>query len=279
MSAISGATWVAWRNNRAQAAVAGLLAAATAATLIVVALTASPRTGMALHLTWIRVALAVAPAVAGVFFGAPLLAADFERGTCRLAWTQGVTRRRWAAAHLGLLMGLSLLAAAVIAVAAQIWIAHIPADSVPNTTWVLYDVQGPMVFATVLFGIALGAAAGAVLRRTVPAMGVTLALFIALRVCFATLARPHLLPTATRLVSEFKDGGIPQSAGFVETTFLDSRLRPLPPDSGFGPYTPFRIVYQPASHFWPMQVMEAGFFIILAALLVYAAYRFATRDG
>jgi len=28
-----------------------------------------------------------------------------------------------------------------------------------------------------------------------------------------------------------------------------------------------------------MQVMEAGFFIILAALLVYAAYRFATRDG
>jgi hypothetical protein len=39
--------------------------------------------------------LAVLPALAGLFVGAPLLARELEQGTHRFAWTQGVTRRRW----------------------------------------------------------------------------------------------------------------------------------------------------------------------------------------
>jgi len=30
-----------------------------------------------------------------LFIGAPLLAREFEHGTFRLAWTQGISRRRW----------------------------------------------------------------------------------------------------------------------------------------------------------------------------------------
>ena len=36
-----------------------------------------------------------------MFWGAPLLAREFETGTFRLAWTQSVTRTRWLAVKLG----------------------------------------------------------------------------------------------------------------------------------------------------------------------------------
>ena len=35
------------------------------------------------------------PLLFGVFWGAPLVAKEFEDGTQNLAWTQGVTRRHW----------------------------------------------------------------------------------------------------------------------------------------------------------------------------------------
>jgi hypothetical protein len=40
------------------------------------------------------------PLLFGVFWGAPLLAREFEDGTHNLAWTQGVTRRRWLSRNL-----------------------------------------------------------------------------------------------------------------------------------------------------------------------------------
>ena len=38
--------------------------------------------------------LLVVPALIGMFWGAPLIAREFETGTYGLAWTQGVTRTR-----------------------------------------------------------------------------------------------------------------------------------------------------------------------------------------
>ena len=37
----------------------------------------------------------VVPLLLGLFWGAPMLAKEYEDGTQNLAWTQGVTRRRW----------------------------------------------------------------------------------------------------------------------------------------------------------------------------------------
>src|SRR6476469_2951107 len=37
----------------------------------------------------------VAPALLGIFWGAPLIAREYETGTYRLAWTQSVSRSRW----------------------------------------------------------------------------------------------------------------------------------------------------------------------------------------
>ena len=281
MTVLSGATWLAWRNNRQAAVIGSVLAFAAAAALVVVAIleTAKPAGSVHTMSTAFRAILIGAPAVAGVFIGAPLLSADFERGTYVLTWTQGMTRRHWTAANLSLLIALSALAAAVMSVGAAIWIAHLPSSF--DSTWGMYDLQAPVVFAYVLFAVALGAAAGAALRRTVPAMAATLGIFIAGRVAFVELARPHLVPTITRVVVSGSGANsvVPPGAGYVDATFLDSHLNPLTPGSPVGANTPISLVYQPASHFWPMQGIEAGIFVVLALALVMAALRFATRDA
>jgi hypothetical protein len=46
---------------------------------------------------FLTVLLLAVPALIGMFWGAPLVAREFETGTYRLAWTQGVTRTRWLA--------------------------------------------------------------------------------------------------------------------------------------------------------------------------------------
>ena len=51
------------------------------------------------------------------------------------------------------------------------------------------------------------------------------------------------------------------------------------PGSPVGANTPISLVYQPPSHFWPMQGIEAGIFVVLALALLVAALRFATRDA
>jgi ABC-type transport system involved in multi-copper enzyme maturation permease subunit len=53
----------------------------------------------------------VVPGIIGVFWGAPLIAREFEAGTFRLAWTQGVTRTRWLLVKLGV-VGLASMATA-----------------------------------------------------------------------------------------------------------------------------------------------------------------------
>ena len=280
MTVLSGATWLAWRNNRQAAVIGGVLAVAAAAALVVVAILeiAEPTGSVHTMSAAFQPLLIGAPAVAGVFMGAPLLSADFERGTHRLTWTQGMTRRHWAAANLSLLIALSALAAAVMSVDAQIWIARLP--NTFNSTWGMYDLQAPVFFSYVLFAVALGAAAGAALRRTVPAMAATLGIFIVVRVAFVELARPHLLPTITRVVvGAGNNSVVPPGAGCVDGTFLDSQLNPLPPGSPLGANTPISLVYQPAAHFWPMQGIEAGIFVVLALALLVAALRFAIRDA
>jgi len=41
--------------------------------------------------SFVKILLLAAPALIGMFWGAPLIAREFETGTFRLAWTQDVT--------------------------------------------------------------------------------------------------------------------------------------------------------------------------------------------
>lgn len=63
----------------------------------------------------------VVPGVLGMFWGAPLIAREFETGTFRLAWTQGTTRTRWLAVKLGVVGVASMAAAGLLSLMTSWW--------------------------------------------------------------------------------------------------------------------------------------------------------------
>ena len=140
----------------------------------------------------------VAPALIGVFWGAPLLAREYETGTYRLAWTQSVSRRRWLLTKLAFVGLVTVAVAAVLTLTVTWWYRAF--DHVGANQYDVYDRRSIVPIGYALFAFALGALAGAVLRRTVPAMAVTLAGFVFVRVGVALWVRPHLLPPLHRVL-------------------------------------------------------------------------------
>ncbi len=142
-------------------------------------------------------ALIALPILAGMFWTAPLVSREYEAGTHRLAWTQSVSPLRWITTKVVLIfgcigaatLGLSLLA---------VWALKplMPAFGGRfNSTW--YDIQGIVPVACMLFALSLGLAASALIRRTLPAMAVTLFVYAAARIPIHWF-RAHFWPPATR---------------------------------------------------------------------------------
>jgi hypothetical protein len=104
-----------------------------------------------------------------------LVSREFELGTHQFAWTQSVTRRRWLTFRLG-----GALLAAMLAVATlQALLSGVRTygEVVPGDPRFL--VHGPLPYALAAFTVTFGALAGTVIRRTVPALGVTMLVSIA----------------------------------------------------------------------------------------------------
>jgi hypothetical protein len=143
---------------------------------------------------WVAAIVLVIPALIGLFWGAPLIARELETGTFRLAWTQSVTRRRWLAAKLGM-AGLSAVAVGGLLTLMVTWWSS-SLDRTYLSRFITFAGQGTVPIGYAAFGFALGATAGVLVRRTVPAMAVTLAGYAGARAA-ATELRPHLLPPLT----------------------------------------------------------------------------------
>lgn len=139
------------------------------------------------------------PGVIGVFWGAPLISREIEAGTHRLVWSQSVTRTRWMAVKLGI-VGFCAMAAGGIACWAVAWWSG-PLDKAaqakgifPRLTPIMFDARGIAAIGYAAFAFALGVLIGVLLRRVVPAMAVTLAVFVAVQLAMPLLVRPHLIP-------------------------------------------------------------------------------------
>jgi ABC-2 family transporter len=143
------------------------------------------------------------PAVIGLFWGAPLIARELETGTAALAWNQSVTRTRWLAVKLAI-GGLTAMAVTEVLSLMQTWWAVPISQAVADGSGagVAQSRFSQLNFAThgitpigyAAFAFALGVTAGALIRRTVPAMAVTLAIFAALQVAMPLWVRPNLAP-------------------------------------------------------------------------------------
>lgn len=198
----------------------------------------------------------VVPLLLGLFWGAPLLAKEFEDGTNGLAWTQGVTRRRWLRSNLMLaILAAAVLGAAVTAVVTWWTLSEISLGrSRPGPG--PFDIQGIVPVAYSVFAVVLGIAVGSMFRRVLPAMATTLAAFVAVRVVIAVLVRPHFMSPVSKLVS-LAQGSNSLPAGY----WLLSNPANVGPNH-------ILLTYQPADRFWAFQGIEAAVFIVLAAVLI-----------
>jgi len=131
------------------------------------------------------------PALLGLFWGAPLLAREFETGTHRLAWTQSVSRSRWLVTKLALGAVATALLAGALTLTITWWYRSI--DQVNTNSYNVFDRRDIAPIAYAVFAFAAGALLGAVIRRTVPTMAATLGVFVFVRVAISTWVRPHLL--------------------------------------------------------------------------------------
>jgi len=210
-----------WLQFRAQAAVvAGALALlAVAAAVLIHRDDGSVR-------TWLGLLVIVTPGLIGAFWGAPLVASEFEDGTFRLAWTQSVTRRRWMAVKL-VVVGLASMAAAGLLSLVVTWWAS-PLDR--GNQFATFDQRDIAPIGYAAFAFTLGVLAGALIRRTRPAMFVTLAVFITVRLAELTWLRPRLLqPVLLNLALNPGSTGYGQ-AGTLSVLFGSPTLMPNPPD-------------------------------------------------
>ena len=243
--------------------------------------------------------LQVVPVLIGAFVGAPVLGRELETGTFRFAWTQGFGRWRWALAKLVPLA--LLLAAATCAFGFLVSWCYQPFSAVGNqdlgiygnsalvTVFSLREVTFP---AWTVAAFAVGALAGMLIRRVVPAIVAALAVYAGLAVAAAAFLREHYLAP---LVSS--DSNVPGTAWIIGQWWTkDGRFAfggnpPInllnqfcsAPPSGPGKpsqgtfaqclgrhgYTMWTS-YQPASRFWPFQWIEGGWLLGLSVLLIAA---------
>jgi ABC-2 family transporter protein len=145
----------------------------------------------------------LAPAVIGLFWGAPLIARELETGTSALAWNQSVTRTRWLAVKLTVGALTAMAVTEALSLMQTRWEAPVSqavADGASvgvaqsRFTQLNFATHGITPLGYAAFAFALGVTAGALIRRTVPAMAVTLAVFAALQVAMPLWVRPHLAP-------------------------------------------------------------------------------------
>ncbi|MGP3919091.1 ABC transporter permease [Nonomuraea sp. 10N515B] len=140
------------------------------------------------------------PALVGLFWGAPLITRELDAGTHLLVWNQSVTRGRWLAVKLGL-TGLTAVAAACLCGLAVTWWSD-PLDKSAAPDWALmtplvFSARGIAPIGYAAFAFVLGVTVGMLVRRTLPAMALTLAVFAAIQLAMPLLVRPHLIPPVT----------------------------------------------------------------------------------
>ena len=320
--------WVSWRQHRTE--VIGVLAAAVVLAIVTVFAAAfAQRTRLELGvdtcvplpsgnancvdlaqewrnrvglLLYLFQGFYVVPALVASYVGGPLFARELEPGTHRLAWTQGISRIRWAATTIGVVLAFTLAGGVVLAgVGGQTRsLLGTPFFSSPVTRpWDTFDVEGPAFVSFMIFGLAVGAFVGAWRRRILFGMFYGLLLFGLVRVGVWAELRPFYEPPIAALAKPFVFTGtfpspvVPADAWQVGYDAVDghgrfvpqSRVKELNDEFGrvgcraagyncdniayLNEHDVYpRQLYQPADRYWRFQLYEAGLYLMLTAGLV-----------
>jgi ABC-type transport system involved in multi-copper enzyme maturation permease subunit len=210
--------------------------------------------------------LLLLPGLIGAAVGAPLLAREMEMGTWRLAWSQTVPRTRWLVIKLAVVGGGVMVVGAAMTLIITWYRA--PMDRLTgHFVHNAYDYEGLVFTAYILFAFGLAVLAGQLLRRSIPAMLVTLVPWVAARLVVEFVLRPHFMaPLAFAQAQNCPHGGCFGNA-IVDVPPATGHLGDLLVGNGNG--SP--LTYQPASRFWEFQFIEAGIFVALTLAVLGVA--------
>ena len=258
--------------------------------------------------------LYIGPAIIGIFWGAPLVTRELEAGTFRMTWNQSVTRTRWITVKLGLIGLASMAAAGLLSLMMSWWASPINqangvnsdrngSSSINRLAPLLFGASGIAPVGYAAFAFVLGVTAGVLIRRTLPAMAVTLAVFAAIQIVIPNWVRPHFI-SPLHTTSAFSPAGITEisMSGNGRMTVLDAvnlpgswvlsnqtinaagRVFTGPAPAVCGAQASPQacgaalaklhlrqlVTYQPDSRYWALQWYETTIF--LAAALVLAGF-------
>ena len=256
--------WLAWRQHRKQFMVLGIILALFAALIIPTGLhfwhtyqhalftckttaTCDQLNGnlfqsntdqLLFHL--VPAGVLFLPLILGLFWGAPFLAREYADGTNKLVWTQSVSRRRWLTVKLiWVILGTAITMAAFAALMTW-WSKTHNALNLNRFNDIFFSTQGIVPVAYGIFAVSLSIMFGAWFRRTMAALGVTLAFLIAIMlVTIPNFVRPHYEAPASYkvgLLDNIKINGAPTNSNnpvtdgatlVVNQTTVDSKNQPL----------------------------------------------------
>jgi hypothetical protein len=221
------------------------------------------------------------PGLIGVLLAAPFIF-DLENGTYRLAWTQSITRGRWLLGKLGLPVAAAAVAAGALILLFTWWRApnvHINGRLDTGN----YDTTGTVVIGYTLFALALALALGAIWRRAAASLTVAFVGYFALRIFVDYWLRDQLVAPLKATYKGAQEPSFLYNAHVLSMDgnvnghqfstasgggFLGGHAQAAAPDIS---HAIFHVVYQPESHFWPLQLTETGLFVGLAAVLILFA--------
>lgn len=134
--------------------------------------------------------VSLAPALIGIFWGAPLVAREIETGSIRLIFTQSISRSQWLRAKLLAVGFASALVVGLVSLIVTWWSAAW--DHYNYLPFGTFDERDVAPIAYTIFSFSLGVLVGILLRRTIPAMATTLLLYIAVNAAIGQYVRPSL---------------------------------------------------------------------------------------
>ncbi|TAN35052.1 hypothetical protein EPN29_00015 [bacterium] len=219
----------------------------------------------------ISAVLIAIPLALGMFLGAPLIGRELENGTHRLIWVQSVTPVRWIMARMALGVTFAGVLLLLVSGATLPWLA-LSAVVWQHSPWPGFDMHVTVLLAYGLFAVALGIAAATVSGRTVVAMAVTVCVWAGVRAAFEIILRPNLIPP---LIDKGVTAGTAGTNWFLGVTYIDSsghivswdRVNALLASGSLQNYgISLAGIVQPADRFWAFQLIESGFYIVMAAV-------------
>ena len=296
--------WATWRQHRAALGAVAALLGAVAVYLWLTGLQmhhaaatyCHPASSIACSINFtgkygetailVSIALQAVPALIGAFIGAPVLARELETGTYRYAWTQGIGRLRWT---VGKLVPLAVAVTAMAGAFSVLFSSYnqpfaAVGYGIPLSAR-LFGLLGIAFAAWALAAFAIGVLAGMVIRRAVPAIAATLAVYAGLAFTTGMWLRVHYItplvtsnpnpPGSAWVISWWYTKGGTFAFGGTGSGVVSALTRLCGGVSGGQQclarhgYTQWTS-YQPGSRFWPFQWIEGGWLLALSILLLAA---------